>query len=176
MVEEKATGFDESMCQFFPAIHQYRRTALGHGAEAKPHESSSTPGAQTPATTANGMTDRESTVGSPSSPAGCSIEPTPPGHEGTAPEASAENDQLEEELRRPSPNRIWALALALQKGWTVSALHGKTRIDKWFLSKLQNINSIKNHLSELRLEDLSKSDLYYVKKYGTGDGVNTVLV
>ncbi|PHJ23419.1 carbamoylphosphate synthetase, partial [Cystoisospora suis] len=144
MVEEKATGFDESMCQFFPSSHLSQENDLLRA-------DSSPLGATTAATTANGATGSE--VSSPSSPAG----------------GEPENEQLEAELRRPSPNRIWALALALQKGWTVSELHAKTRIDKWFLSKLQNITSIKNHLSQLRLEDLSKSDLFYVKKHGFSD-------
>ncbi|PFH37015.1 carbamoylphosphate synthetase [Besnoitia besnoiti] len=134
MVEEKAAGFDESMCHFFSRPPARNSLLLA----------------------ADSPTSAPTTAGSPTAGA-------------EAAKALTQCEQLEEELLRPSPNRIWALALALQMGWSVETLHEKTKIDKWFLSKLQNIADIKRQLAQLTLEDLSRSDLFYVKKYGFSD-------
>ncbi|CBZ54796.1 hypothetical protein NCLIV_052220 [Neospora caninum Liverpool] len=134
MVDEKAGGFDESVCHFFTVE------------DAAPLSDAASPACPSSACAS----------GRAAGPRGDSA-------------AVGQNALLEAELRRPSPNRIWALALALQLGWSVDALHEKTNIDKWFLSKLQNINDIKCQLAHLTLEDLDRSDLFYVKKYGFSD-------
>ena len=46
---------------------------------------------------------------------------------------------MEHELHNPTDRRIFVLAAALQRGWSVERLHALTRIDNWFLSKLRNI-------------------------------------
>lgn len=42
-------------------------------------------------------------------------------------------------LREPSDKRIFILAKALHEGYSVKQLHGLTKIDPWFLQKLENI-------------------------------------
>lgn len=46
---------------------------------------------------------------------------------------------LEDALKEPTDTRIFAIAKALQAGFTVERIHELTRIDKWFLDKLENI-------------------------------------
>jgi carbamoyl-phosphate synthase large subunit len=53
---------------------------------------------------------------------------------------------LEKELAEPTDMRIFVISEALEKGLSVDRIHELTRIDKWFLYKLQNIISIKNEL------------------------------
>jgi carbamoylphosphate synthase large subunit/anthranilate/para-aminobenzoate synthase component II len=48
-------------------------------------------------------------------------------------------DVLESDLKIPTDTRLFAVQLALEKGWGVDKVHDLTKIDKWFLSKLQNI-------------------------------------
>lgn len=46
---------------------------------------------------------------------------------------------LETHLKTPTDTRLFAVQLAFEKGWTVDRVHDLTKIDKWFLSKLNNI-------------------------------------
>lgn len=54
---------------------------------------------------------------------------------------------LDRALKEPTDKRIFAIAQALLKGWTVEQIHNLTKIDRWFLYRLQNII---NTASELR--------------------------
>ncbi|KAL8446709.1 hypothetical protein Emed_004816 [Eimeria media] len=87
--------------------------------------------------------------------------------EGEDPETA--RARLEQELAQPSAARIWGLAEALRQGYSVEKLHNLTRIDPWFLCKLQHIQQLKEKLQNLCLAQLTKADLIYVKKYGFSD-------
>jgi len=51
---------------------------------------------------------------------------------------------LEEILRNATDERLFAVQLALERGWTVDKIFGLTKIDPWFLSKLHNIATMRN--------------------------------
>eukprot|EP00531_Pseudo-nitzschia_arenysensis_P016677 CAMPEP_0116129408 /NCGR_PEP_ID=MMETSP0329-20121206/7908_1 /TAXON_ID=697910 /ORGANISM="Pseudo-nitzschia arenysensis, Strain B593" /LENGTH=1554 /DNA_ID=CAMNT_0003623673 /DNA_START=14 /DNA_END=4678 /DNA_ORIENTATION=+ len=51
---------------------------------------------------------------------------------------------LEEKLRIPTDERLFAVQLALERGWSVEKIFGLTKIDPWFLSKLYNIASMRS--------------------------------
>ena len=44
--------------------------------------------------------------------------------------------EIEEELTNPTDRRIFAIAEAFNKGYTIDQIHDKTKIDRWFLQKL----------------------------------------
>ena len=46
---------------------------------------------------------------------------------------------VDKALREPTDKRIFIISKAMRAGYTVEQLHELTRIDKWFLQKLQNI-------------------------------------
>lgn len=46
---------------------------------------------------------------------------------------------LETHLKTPTDTRLFAVQLAFERGWTVDRVHDLTKIDKWFLNKLNNI-------------------------------------
>ena len=46
---------------------------------------------------------------------------------------------VDKALREPTDKRIFIISKAMRAGYTVDQLHELTRIDKWFLQKLQNI-------------------------------------
>ncbi len=48
-------------------------------------------------------------------------------------------DDLDEVLKNPDDNRIFAVSKALRAGYSVEKVHELTKIDKWFLDKLQDI-------------------------------------
>jgi carbamoyl-phosphate synthase large subunit len=59
-----------------------------------------------------------------------------------------EFDSIDEELNKPTDMRIFAIQAALENGYSIDKIHELTKIDKWFLVKLQNINDLKNKLVE----------------------------
>ncbi|MBQ0045210.1 MAG: carbamoyl-phosphate synthase (glutamine-hydrolyzing) large subunit [Bacteroidales bacterium] len=56
-------------------------------------------------------------------------------------------DNLDDELENPTDLRIFAIAQALQEGYTTERLYELTKIDPWFIEKLRNIVDFANKLS-----------------------------
>ncbi|RKD91368.1 carbamoyl-phosphate synthase (glutamine-hydrolyzing) large subunit [Mangrovibacterium diazotrophicum] len=79
-------------------------------------------------------------------------------------------DEIDEELVNPTDRRIFAIAAAFAKGYTVDQIHEKTKIDRWFLQKLKNIDTLKNTLStKSTIEELDDTLLLDAKKAGFSD-------
>jgi carbamoyl-phosphate synthase large subunit len=79
-------------------------------------------------------------------------------------------EAVEEELINPTDRRIFAIAEAFYKGFTVEDIYERTKIDRWFLQKLQNIFKLRNMLSEYNdLEQIPDDLLRMVKKAGFSD-------
>ncbi len=55
---------------------------------------------------------------------------------------------LDKELSEPTDKRIFAIAIALKKGYSVDKIHDLTKITKWFLYKMKNIVDLENHLNQ----------------------------
>ncbi len=55
-------------------------------------------------------------------------------------------DDLDHALAAPTDKRIFFLSQALHEGYTIDRLHELTKIDRWFLEKLQNIVKTDNEL------------------------------
>jgi carbamoyl-phosphate synthase large subunit len=79
---------------------------------------------------------------------------------------------LTSSLTHPTDTRIFAVAKALQTGYTIEQIHQLTMIDRWFLQKLKHIVDINHalqqysHLSEL-YQFLPKSEMMeYVEEEG----------
>ena len=56
-------------------------------------------------------------------------------------------DDIRKELTEPTDMRIFSIAEALEKGFSIDEIHDLTKIDRWFLYKLRNITDIKNRLT-----------------------------
>ncbi len=77
---------------------------------------------------------------------------------------------IEKELSQPTDMRIFSIAEALEKGFGVDRIWELTRIDRWFLYKLQNISNIKKLLEGRdSLESLSDRELLHAKINGFSD-------
>ena len=59
-------------------------------------------------------------------------------------------DDLEYEMKHPSPKRIFAIARALRAGYNLEKIYEITGIDPWFLGKLKNIVEYKKEIKTLR--------------------------
>ncbi len=55
---------------------------------------------------------------------------------------------IDRELTVPTDMRIFVIAMALYKGYSTEKIFGLTRIDRWFLEKLQNIFGLRNELMQ----------------------------
>ncbi|WP_436413916.1 carbamoyl-phosphate synthase (glutamine-hydrolyzing) large subunit [Petrimonas sp.] len=79
-------------------------------------------------------------------------------------------DNVEEALSNPTDLRIFAVADAFEKGYSVDQIEALTKIDKWFLEKLENIYKYTHVLSQYKkIEDLPKDVLAEAKRLGFSD-------
>ena len=79
-------------------------------------------------------------------------------------------DDLDEELANPTDMRIFAIAQALEDGYTVERIEELTKIDIWFLSRLKNIVDMKHNLQEYNsVEEVPLDDLRKAKAMGFSD-------
>jgi len=78
--------------------------------------------------------------------------------------------QLDKELINPSDIRIFAIASAMQRGYTVDRIHKLTAIDPWFLCKLRNI-IVTEKLIALKgdVNELTKPLMLSAKQLGMSD-------
>ena len=79
-------------------------------------------------------------------------------------------DDLDEELANPTDMRIFAIAQALEDGYTVERIEELTKIDPWFLSRLKNIVDMKHHLQKYNsVEEVPVDELRKAKAMGFSD-------
>lgn len=77
---------------------------------------------------------------------------------------------LDEELANPTDLRVFAIAQALEKGYSIDKIYDLTKIDKWFLGKLQNIVEYTKVLAKFsKIEDLTTDVLKEAKRLGFSD-------
>ena len=77
---------------------------------------------------------------------------------------------LDDELANPTDLRIFAIAQALEEGYSIERIYELTKIDPWFIGKLKNIVDYKHKLSEYNsLEELPADVLRQAKVMGFSD-------
>lgn len=64
--------------------------------------------------------------------------------------ARLSEDELIEACRKPTDERLWALAEALRRGMSVARVHDITRVDEWFLNKMNHLIEEERRLITLR--------------------------
>ena len=79
-------------------------------------------------------------------------------------------DNIEDALQNPTDLRIFAIAQALEEGYTVERIEELTKIDVWFLERLKHIVDLKHELMQYnKLEDISDEKLRELKGAGFSD-------
>ncbi|KAG8868025.1 hypothetical protein FRC20_004302 [Serendipita sp. 405] len=78
-------------------------------------------------------------------------------------------ENLEEELVKPTDKRIFAIANAFHKGYTVESIWEKTKIDRWFLTRLFYLYQVEVELSKTTLPSISPAVLQRAKRMGFSD-------
>jgi carbamoyl-phosphate synthase large subunit len=78
-------------------------------------------------------------------------------------------EQIRAQLRTPNPERIFSVRHAMQLGMTNEEIYELTAIDPWFLDKLQELLEIEKFLKRTPLKQLTKAQMYEVKRNGFSD-------
>ena len=77
---------------------------------------------------------------------------------------------IEQALQAPTDKRIFFIAKALKMGYSIEKIHALTKIDLWFLQRLQNIHNTDLALAEVpSLNQLSSDLLLKAKRQGFSD-------
>ena len=79
-------------------------------------------------------------------------------------------ENLDDALQNPTDLRIFAIAQALEEGYTVERIEELTKIDVWFLERLKHIVDLKHQLQTFdKLENIPDELLLEVKRAGFSD-------
>lgn len=79
-------------------------------------------------------------------------------------------DDLDKELSCPTDLRVFAIAEALEQGYSIDKIYELTKIDHWFLGKLKNIVDYKQKLATYKtIEDIPADVLRQAKVLGFSD-------
>ncbi|KAF9312405.1 hypothetical protein BG003_006316 [Podila horticola] len=76
---------------------------------------------------------------------------------------------IDDELMNPNDQRVFAIANAMNQGYSVDRIWELTKIDKWFLNKLQNIVRLDKTLGNFTASDVPTSMLRSAKQLGFSD-------
>ncbi|KAI0219174.1 carbamoyl-phosphate synthase (glutamine-hydrolyzing) cpa2 [Massospora cicadina] len=98
------------------------------------------------------------------------VDPSFPGFQAIPLPGTETEEGLQELLKSPTDRRLFAIATAmLNRGYSVDRLHELTKIDRWFLYKLENIAQLQKQLQKSTLGTLTKDLLKRVKAHGYSD-------
>ncbi len=77
--------------------------------------------------------------------------------------------QVRSDLRRPHPERIFAIRHAMQLGLTVEEIYELTAIDPWFLDKFKALLTVEKFIKRTPLPDVTKAQMLAIKQEGFSD-------
>ncbi|EIW77899.1 carbamoyl-phosphate synth [Coniophora puteana RWD-64-598 SS2] len=78
-------------------------------------------------------------------------------------------EDIDEELVNPTDKRIFAIASAFHRGYSVDKIWQMTNIDKWFLTKLQYVHRMEKQLLNVNISTLRPDLLRSAKQLGFSD-------
>jgi len=78
-------------------------------------------------------------------------------------------DDIEKELKEPTDKRMFAIAEAIKKGYSIEKVNEITKVDCWFLYKIKNIVEIEKKLKRCSINRLKLPILKEAKERGFSD-------
>ena len=78
-------------------------------------------------------------------------------------------NDLTDELKAPTEERIFAIVQAFGQGFTISEVHNLTKIDRWFLHKLKNVSDVARQLHLFKKRQPPSDLLKKAKQTGFSD-------
>jgi carbamoyl-phosphate synthase large subunit len=78
-------------------------------------------------------------------------------------------ESLDQAIAIPNDKRMFAIARAIENGYSLQKIHDLSKIDLWFLNKLQNIVELAKNLKTQSKKSLTADLLKKAKQYGFSD-------
>ena len=93
------------------------------------------------------------------------------GHYGLGADGKDEFDEerFGELVGLPTEDRIFYIAEAFRRGWSIDLVHLASDIDPWFLTRISDVIAVEQALNGRSLDSLSAEDLFDAKRYGLSD-------
>lgn len=82
---------------------------------------------------------------------------------------SSDREEIVHEISEAGPERIFYVADAFRIGMTLDEVHQMTDIDMWFLVQIKELVDIEKRVAQVKLEDLTKEEILFLKKKGFSD-------
>ncbi len=82
---------------------------------------------------------------------------------------SNDREEIVHEISEAGPERIFYVADAFRIGMTLDEVHQMTDIDMWFLVQIKELVDIEKRVVQVKLEDITKEEMLFVKKKGFSD-------
>ena len=79
------------------------------------------------------------------------------------------DEELENKIAVPTPERVWHIAEAFRRNWSVEKIYELSKIDPWFLNNIREIVELEKEISKYSFENLPKNLLKLAKKWGFSD-------
>lgn len=82
---------------------------------------------------------------------------------------SSDREEIVHEISEAGPERIFYVADAFRIGMTLDEVYQMTDIDMWFLVQIKELVDIEKRVAQVKLEDLTKEEMLFLKKKGFSD-------
>ena len=80
-----------------------------------------------------------------------------------------DEEHFDERVATPTEDRIFYVAEALRRGYSVERVHELSRIDPWFLNRIADMVKVQEGIRGLRIEDIDADTMRLCKQYGMSD-------
>ncbi|MBS1160410.1 MAG: carbamoyl-phosphate synthase large subunit [Proteobacteria bacterium] len=82
---------------------------------------------------------------------------------------SVDPETIDEQLARPTPDRLWYVADAFGVGMSVEKVFDLTKIDPWFLVQIKELVDLELEIEKREFASLSAEELRFLKRKGFAD-------
>lgn len=91
------------------------------------------------------------------------------GADGKGAESKASDDEVAKRVARPTADRVFYLAEALRRGWSVEDICAASHIDPFFISRMNDMVTIEKNLAGAKIDELDAGAFRLLKRYGFSD-------
>ena len=82
---------------------------------------------------------------------------------------SVDPETIDEQLARPTPDRLWYVADAFGVGMSVEKVFDLTKIDPWFLVQIKELVALELEIEKRDFSTLTAEELRFLKRKGFAD-------
>ncbi|RMA93192.1 carbamoyl-phosphate synthase large subunit [Hydrogenothermus marinus] len=80
-----------------------------------------------------------------------------------------DDEKVRQKIIKPNEDRIWYIAEAFRRGWSIDEIHSLCHIDKWFLNQIKELVDFEKELAKKNLATITDEELEKAKKWGFSD-------